>query len=333
VFVSEGAERRAGPLFLCLRSLAIALALALVACEPERGTPRPPTLLFVGDMMLGRDVEATMRQRDDWSHPFRPLGSRLRAADLTFGNLECVVAESGQPRTAYRFRADPRVLEGLRFAGFDVVSVANTHTTDWGPDALLEMLRQLTGHGIGFVGVDQGDVQSPVIVEAGALRVGLLAFSHYVGGEAARNDAVRIARIEGKQVIPAVEAARPDVDYLVVSLHGGEEFAPRATEAQRGIARAVIDAGADLVVGHHPHVPQEVEKYGRGFIAYSLGNFVFDHLAASREGALLEVTLAGGRPSRIAYVRIRINDTFQPEAVSEQRWEGPALEGPDRVLD
>lgn len=274
-----------------------------------------------------------MRERDDWSHPFRPLGARLRAADLTFGNLECVVADSGRARTAYEFRADPRVLAGLTFAGFDLVSVANTHTTDWGPDALLEMLRRLTEHGIGFVGLDQGDVQSPVVLRAGALRIGFLAFSHYVGGEEARNDPVRIAHIEGKQIIPAVMAARPEVDYLVVSLHMGEEFAPRASEAQQGIARAVIEAGADLVVGHHPHVPQEVEKYKQGFIAYSLGNFVFDHLAASRDGTMLEVTLAGGKPTRIVYVRTRINDSFQPEALSEERWEGSALEGADRVLN
>ena len=311
----------------------IAAALGVLGCGAGHDAPRPATLLFVGDMMLGRRVEAAMREQGDWSRPFRPLGARLRAADLTFGNLECVTAASGRNRTTIEFRADPRVLAGLGFAGFDIVSVANTHTTDWGPDALQEMLRKLTDAGITFVGLDQGGVQSPVVLRAGGLRIGFLAFSHYVGGEEARNDAVRIAHIDGKQVIPAIVAARSQVDYLVVSLHMGKEFAPRADRAQRGIAHAVIEAGADLVVGHHPHVPQEVEKYGGGFIAYSLGNFVFDQLDSSRDGAMLEVTLAGAEPTRIAYVRTRINDGFQPEAVSEERWEGPALQGADRVLN
>jgi poly-gamma-glutamate capsule biosynthesis protein CapA/YwtB (metallophosphatase superfamily) len=274
-----------------------------------------------------------MAQQGDWSFPFRLLGDRLRAADLTFGNLECVVSRVGTPRTTYDFRADPRAAEGLAFAGFDVVSVANTHTTDFGPDALDETLTHLAEHHIDAVGVDPGGGQAPVLRKIGDTRIGFLAFSHYIGGEAAAADRTKIAPITGKQLIGAIVAVRPSVDFLVVSLHMGKEFAPRSGTDQQGVAHAAIDAGADLVVGHHPHVPQEVEKYGPGFIAYSLGNFVFDHPEASADGAMLEVELEHHRPVRLTYVRTHINERFQPERVSEQTWDRAALGGDDRALN
>ncbi|HJQ85012.1 MAG TPA: CapA family protein [Candidatus Binatia bacterium] len=316
-----------GPLLFCALSLALSVRPA-AAREPET-----VTLLFVGDMMLGRQVEAVMRHEHDWGFPLRLLRDRLRAADLTFGNLECVAARSGTKRTEYEFRTDPQALDGLADAGFDVVSIANTHTTDWGPDALAETLRELERRKIAPVGLDSGGIQAPVVLRAGGLRVGFLAFSHYAGGDAAAHDRVRIALIGGKALIGAVQAARPTVDYLVVSLHTGKQFEKRATRAQQEIARAAIEAGADLVVGHHPHVPQEIEKHGRGFIAYSLGDFVFDHPEVSQEGAILAVTLAGTEPTRIVYTRTRMNARFQPEAVGEERFEGAALRGPDGVLD
>jgi len=195
------------------------------------------------------------------------------------------------------------------------------------------MLDHLGRAGIAFTGVDRGALQAPVILRVGDVRIGYLAFSYSAGGAAAANDAVRVAKIGGKPLVGAIVAARPMVDYLVVSLHLGKEFEPRATDTQRGIVHAAIDAGADLVVGHHPHVPQEIEKYRHGFIAYSLGDFVFDHPEASVDGALIEVAVKEARPTRITYARTRINERFQPELVSERSWEGTALEAPDGVLE
>src|SRR4030095_4404090 len=108
------------------------------------------------------------------------------------------------------------------------------------------------------------------------------------------------------------------------SLRVGPDLAPRSGAGQKEKARAAIDAGADLVVGHHPHVQQEVERYGHGFIAYSLGDFVFDHPELSVDGALLEVTLAAGRPVRLVWLRTRINPELQPEVIGESVWGGGA---------
>jgi poly-gamma-glutamate synthesis protein (capsule biosynthesis protein) len=307
----------------------LTVALAHMTGCPS-GASRPVTLVFVGDMMLGRAIERAMLDREDWGFAFRPLGERLRGADLTFGNLECVVATSGTPTT---FRADPRTLAALSFAGFDVVSVANNHAADGGPAALLEMLGHLRERDIAPVGVrgDEG-TQAALVLRAGRLRVGFLAYTFWTSDRDAGPGRPRIAPLEPERITRDVAAARPTVDYLVVSLHMGQS-APRSNPAQQLTARAVIDAGADLVVGGHPHGPQELERYGRGFIVYSLGDFVFDHPKISVLGALLEVVLVAGRPARIAYVRTRLNEVFQPEPIGETQWQAADLEGPARALN
>jgi poly-gamma-glutamate synthesis protein (capsule biosynthesis protein) len=311
---------------------AVASALAVWSCD-QALRDRDVRLLFVGDMMLGRHVDALMREREDWTLPFRPLGARLRAADLAFGNLESVIARSGTARGTIPFRAAPESLAGLQFAGFDVISVANNHAADFGPQALAEMLGHLERGGIAHVGLDGGAslVQEVVVHDLGGLRIGFLAFSH--GVEDAEDDPVRVAKLTGKGLVRSIRAARPVVDYLIVSIHVGKQFEPRSTAPQQGIARAAVDVGADLVVGHHPHVPQEIERYRGRIIAYSLGDFVFDHPEASVDGAILELTLRDGRPEELVYVRTRINEHFQPEAVSEERWGAADLEGPDLVLN
>ncbi len=313
------------------RALIAALAigaLVLGGCRPD--VRHTTTLVFVGDLMIGRGVEQVMRERGDWGFVFRPLAERLRRADLTFGNLECIVATSGVPTA---FRADPDTIAALSFAGFDVVSVANNHTADGGHDAFVEMLAHLRAHGIDPVGVRaDDDSEAAVVRTSGPLRVGFLAYTFATADQSAPPGGPRVAVLDPARIARDVAAARASVDYLVVALHMGQS-AVRSLPGQRQTAHAVIDAGADLVVGGHPHGPQELERYGHGFIVYSLGDFVFDHPRISVDGALLEVTLSAGRPSRIAYVRTRLNGAFQPEPIGETQWEGPSLDGPDRALN
>src|SRR4029453_9723194 len=229
-----------------------------------------------------------------------------------FGNLECIVATTGPLTT---FRADPQTLAALSFAGFDVVSVANNHAADGGPDAPMEMLAHLRERGIAPVGMRGEDgAEAAVVLRAGPLRVGFLGYTYWSADRGAPPGGPRVALLEPERIARDIAAARPTVDYLVVALHMGES-APRSSPAQQATARAAIDAGADLVVGGHPHRPQELERHGRGFIVYSLGDFVLDHPQVSVDGALLELTLLGTRPVRIAYVQTRLNDPVQPEPV------------------
>jgi len=307
---------------VCLLSCTLAMA-----CRPDPGV----SLLFAGDMMLGRAVEAAASSRRDWAFPFRRVAVRVHGADIAFGNLECVAATSG-PSIA--FRADPRTLDGLREAGFDVISLANNHAADAGLDALAEMAARLGNLGIAVTGLRYPPTaQRPTIVRAKGLRVGFLAYSWSVGDFLPRDGQPEIARTRRDDMVAEIAQARGEVDYLVVSLHMGADLAPRSGEGQQEKARAAVDAGADLVVGHHPHVPQEVERYGRGFIAYSLGDFVFDHPELSVDGALLEVTLVAGRPVRLAWLQTRINPEMQPEVIGETVWAGEALTGPNASLN
>lgn len=306
------------------------MAAAIVLVAGCGAAETPAVLLFSGDIMLGRAVERRARDRKDFAFPFRPLMRRLRGAGLTFGNLECVAATTGHP---VPFRAHPDMLGGLVEAGFDVVSVANNHAADAGPEALAEMASELGRRGITVAGLRTADGQRPAIVHVHGLRIGVLAYSWSAGDTFPAPGQPAIAQTRREDMVADVGRARPLVDYLVVSLHMGVDLARRSTEGQRQKAHAVLDAGADLVVGHHPHVPQEVERYRGRFIAYSLGDFVFDHPDLSVEGAMLEVTLSQGRPVRLAWISTRINADFQPEATSETRWERALLTGPDGVLD
>jgi poly-gamma-glutamate synthesis protein (capsule biosynthesis protein) len=282
-------------------------------------------------MILGREVEKTASSHGDWAFPFRRVEARLRAADVAFGNLECVATGSGRATT---FSADPRTLVGLREAGFDVISLANNHTADAGLAALAEMATRLGQLGVAVTGLHYPPSgQRPTILRAKGVRVGFLAYSWSVGDFLPRDGQPFIARARRDDIVGDIGRARSEVDYLVVSLHMGTELARRSAEGQQQKARAAIDAGADLVVGHHPHVPQEVERYGRGFIAYSLGDFVFDHPDLSVDGALLEVTLEAGRPVRIAWIRTRINRALQPEMIGETVWAGETLRGPNASLN
>jgi poly-gamma-glutamate synthesis protein (capsule biosynthesis protein) len=303
-----------------------------LTCAASAGCGRADTttLLFVGDMMLGRHVERLARERQDWVFPFRRIVDRVRGATIAFGNLECIAAEGGAPTP---FRADPRVLEGLRDAGFDVVSVANNHAMDAGPEALDRMLRRLRALGITPTGVRTDAGQDVAIVHANGLRVGFLAYSWFVGDFPPAAGLPLIAGTDRAEMVADIARARPAVDYLVVSLHMGLEGARHASEPQRQKARAAIDAGADLVVGHHPHVPQELERYRGKPIAYSLGDFVFDHPDVSVEGAMLEVALRDRRVTGLAWLATRIDDELRPNVVGETRWAGDVLAGPDGPIE
>ena len=312
--------RRAAPL------LPLLACLLAQGCRQDTGN----TLIFAGDIMLGRTVGSTASARGDWAFPFRRVEGRLRAADAAFANLECVAAK----RATTQFAADPRALAGLREAGFDVISLANNHTADAGLEALAETAAGLEKVGISVTGLRYPpDSQRPTIVRADAIKVGFLAYSWSVGDFPPKNGLPYISRARREDMVADIQRARPDVDYLVVSLHMGTEGARRSSEGQRQKARAAIDAGADLVVGHHSHVPQEVERWGRGFIAYSLGDLVFDHPELSVDGALLEVTLEAGRPVRLAWIRTRINPELQPEMIGETVWAGETLRGPNAALN
>lgn len=287
------------------------------------------TLLFAGDIMLSRSVGKIMESRRDYKYPFLKIADFINNADLAFANLEGPVSARGRNQgSIYSFRADPRAVEGLLFAGFDIVSLANNHIWDWGSEALSDTVRLLKEKSIETAGAgrNEDEANSPVIIIAGDgdgkppaknefLKIGFLAYTNlYPEGLEARGENPGVSHFNPDGIKEAIRRLRREADIAVVSLHWGEEYKTVSNADQRRMARAFIDSGADLIIGHHPHVPQEVEKYKNGWIVYSLGNFVFDQSFSEETmgGLMARVLVENKKIIRLEPLQIKISGTFQP---------------------
>jgi poly-gamma-glutamate capsule biosynthesis protein CapA/YwtB (metallophosphatase superfamily) len=297
--------------------------------------PAPEPVLrmtVVGDLMLARRVGHAMSAAGDFAAPLRPTAKRLGATDITVGNLESTLSRAGAPRQGSdSFGADPRVLTGLRLAGFDVLSLANNHTGDYGAQALVETVRRVRAASIAPLGAgeDSAEARRPVVLERGGVRFGFLAFNAIGETPAARSGspgAVQLRmpprtgplhRGDLSAMTRAIRALRPRVDVLTVLPHWGTQYTTRIVPDQRTVARALVDAGADLVLGGHPHVVQGVELHRGGLIAYSLGNYVFDmdFSQPTREGVIVELTFWGGVLKAAEFVPVRIDGRFAPRVL------------------
>lgn len=267
-------------------------------------------LIAVGDVMLGRGVaDKPHPEPVEGSQPLAAVAPWLRAADLTLGNLECVIAEGGVPRPGpYRLRAPLSSVTGLRDAGFDILGLANNHTLDFGPAGLAETVSQLQEAGIATVGVgpDAETAVQPLIRQVGGVRLAFLAFNAVPDPEdEPQDDGWTRAWWDRERATAAIAAAHAQADAVIVSVHWGYEYELRADPAQRDAAQAMLNAGADLIIGHHPHIVQgtaldlrglaKTSEVSRGrFVAYSLGNFVFDQQQGeTRQGLALRAFFDG----------------------------------------
>lgn len=278
------------------------------------------TLLFVGDLMLARGVEFyTEREGSgDFRFPFARASSTLRSADFTVGNLEHPISDRGRDQgSRYSLRAKPEAARALAEAGFDVVSLANNHIWDWGADALADTIAHLDAVGIRHVGagMDEAEANRPLVVEVKGQSVAFLAWTNlYPEGLEARGANPGVSRFRDTEATQQIRALASQYDLVVVLFHWGDEYQTRSSQAQQRIAQALINAGADLVIGHHPHVAQEIEQIGEGWVFYSLGNFVFDQgfSEETMRGLALRVTVADGRVTALEVLRTQMNEYFQP---------------------
>jgi hypothetical protein len=251
-------------------------AVGGAASTPMALTVRPLRLASVGDVNLGDTAIAA----EGPSYPWESAGRALREADIAFGNLECAISERGTafPKQ-YNFRGTPAALAGLRrHSGIDVLNLANNHVGDFGPDALLDTVRSVERLGIRAVGAGPGLGRAlrPQVVERLGLRVAFVGFSNILPVEfAAAAGRPGVAWATPEAVGQAVRAARERADVVVATFHWGIEKAPYETADQAELARVAADAGAQLVIGAHPHVLQPLRRTGPALVAYSLGNFVF----------------------------------------------------------
>lgn len=282
---------------------------------------KPITLMFVGDIMLDRGVEHMIEKygNGDYKFPFLKIADFLKKADILFGNLESLISDRGQKvGSIYSFRADPKAIEGLTFAGFDILSVANNHIFDYGREAMEDNFKRLKEAKIDFVGggFNKNEACLPRVKEVRKTKIAFLAFTNLGTRywQATKNRS-GICWLEKENLKEYIKKAKGLADIIIVSMHFGEEYRQKPTLEQKYFAHLAIDSGADLVIGHHPHVIQEIEKYKRGFIAYSLGNFVFDQKFSKEtmKGILLKVIIENGKIKELVPVEVKINKFFQPE--------------------
>ena len=294
------------------------LVAALAALQQPADTLR---LYAVGDINLGRRLAKERLLHGDTLYSFLGLRDLLSAADITFGNLESPIApdSSAAPDSETVFTAPPAAAAALARAGFDVVSTANNHAWDGGAAAVEETMRQLTRAGVRFVGSGFGRdmAEQPVIIERHGWRVAFFAITRawnpapYTFREHAGAD--WIAWGDTARIFPAIRAVRASdrADLIVVSVHGGREFAEEPPPYHSELLYGLVDAGADLVLAHHPHVLQPVVWHKRKPIVQSLGNFVFlQNDPWTRLSAILRIVVAPNRRMRVSAIPVRAG--FQP---------------------
>lgn len=237
----------------------------------------------VGDIGIVGRLSVGLAERPPL-FPFQAVAERLAEADVVFGNFEIPFSGGAQivsyesPKLETPEAAAPR----LAAAGFHVLSLANNHVMDFGPSGLERTRALLAARGIQCVGAGRNlaEARRPVIVERQGLRVGFLAYSIPFSGSA-RADRPGAAPLELELVKEDVVRLRPQVDFVVVSLHFGMMYLEHPTPEDFDLAHAIVEAGADVILGHHPHVLQGIERSGRSLIAFSLGEFLFDPQAGN----------------------------------------------------
>jgi poly-gamma-glutamate synthesis protein (capsule biosynthesis protein) len=251
-----------------------AAAVATATATPDRVV----TIAAVGDVMLARDL-VTLMEKHGALYPFERVAHLLRDADLTVANLEGALTERGVPADKlYTFRTPPSLARGLAEAGIDVVSLGNNHTADFGREGIEDTLAALDAVGIRYAGagLNEAAARRPALVEAEGLRIAFLSYTDVLENTFAGPQAPGVALATPEGIAEDVRAARAQADVVVVLLHSGMEYTDAPGPVQQRLARAAVDAGALLVLGHHSHTLQGWEWYGGGVIVYSLGNFVFD---------------------------------------------------------
>ena len=342
-------ERLASPYPVTLPASATALPQPTQTPSPEppdlpAATPLPPAsptppelhLLFTGDINPGRCPAQVALAADDFTLPYQFVAEKLSAADITIGSLDGSISDLATPAPCpltMNLIGPARTVEGLQFAGFDVLTTATNHALDCGSlgwrckgKSLTDTRRNLLSAGLQSVGI--GDTptvaRAPVIVERQGVRFAFLGVNA-ISGEATwvtdtQPGTAPLSAQHLAEVTADIARARALADVVIVLPHWGVEYLALPDEAQRTWAAAMIAAGADLVIGNHPHLVQPVETFaGGGVVAYALGNFVFDQgPKETRQGVVFEAVFRGRVLESWQPRPVHIYDFYQP------RWADPA---------
>jgi poly-gamma-glutamate synthesis protein (capsule biosynthesis protein) len=306
------------------------LALGAGGCRPRPVKPVAPapvnfSLVAVGDILMHQDVKtAATQDANGFPSLWADLLPLFQGADLAFGNLETPIAPTtGRPGVPFQFNAPEGLPSALRASGFTVLSTANNHAFDQGPKGVGETLTRLRAERLVAVGSgeDRAQAESVQILERQGIRVAFLGFTDIFNIDLNRRATEPWVRpLDLEPALEAVRAARCQADLVIVSVHWGNEYQHTPTKRQRDIAHALVTAGCDVILGHHPHVLQPAEllevEGRKALVAYSLGNFISNQDRMYRADLF---PVAGGDNRDGAALKVRF----------ERR---PVVGGPDRVV-
>ncbi|MFA6257315.1 MAG: CapA family protein [Candidatus Paceibacterota bacterium] len=288
------------------------------------------TLSFMGDLMLDRGVRSSTVKNfaNDYSALFEKIPAKLlKNSDIAFANLEGTASDQGKDQgNLYSFRMDPGVVPALAGAGIDVLSLANNHIGDWGRNAYTDTLARLKENEILYTGggINEVEAETPIIIEKYGMKIGFLGFSD-VGPKwmEAGVDTAGLLLASDPRFDEIVKNAASQVDFLITSFHWGDEYKDKHNARQEHLAHRAVDNGAKLVIGHHPHVAEDTEVYKDSFIAYSLGNFIFDQSwsTPTMQGMLLQVKLWKDGSMDVKKNTTYLNSVFQLDRIVEGKEE------------
>jgi gamma-polyglutamate biosynthesis protein CapA len=271
------------------------------ASDNMQPAQRPIRLAFVGDVMLGRSVQNRILDTGNINFPFEKVSDYLAGFDLVFANLENPFVENcPRHEGGFTFCAKNDIVGGLKNANISVVSIANNHMRNYGLQGYENTIKVLQQSGIKYA-----DEVTDARVLIDGMKIDIIAFD-LVTNQNPLED-----------IKTAIFEARGQTDYLIVSFHWGNEYEAVANNYQRTVARASVESGADLIVGHHPHVLQDYEFIEGKPVIYSLGNFVFDQMWSeeTKEGAILEIEIVNKELADIKFTPTKYFTIGQPEIV------------------
>ncbi len=264
---------------------------------------------FVGDTSDGRD----------WLFPWKYIAQYTREADVFFANLEGSLSDVGSNGgKKYSFRFHPNARKGLLYAGVDVVSLANNHVWDWGKSSLCATPGNLAEVGIASIGAGctKAEAEAPFITTLGNTKVAFLASTTFYQDAHATETRAGVMKLdlENIQNIIVDLKENQNVDLVFMSMHWGEEYFEKSTEAQQELGHALLDRGVDVVVGHHPHVIEEIEEAPNGWIIYSLGNFIFDQYFSpeTMEGLMVDIEIRDKEVVSLTPMLMKLTREYQP---------------------
>ena len=280
-------------------------------------------MVFGGDVMLGRFVREQVDRRGQRNPAWltQNIAAVFRQADLAFVNLESPFVPGPPSSNDMVFRANPGHVAALSAAGIDVVSFANNHSRNQGTFGVQTTLSTLKTQSIvaAGAGLSSAEAYAPRYLKAGDLPVAVLAYTYSERAPVEARRKPTIAGMDIGRMQAAVRAAKAKGTFVIVSMHAGNEYTLTRTSQQTRFAHAAIDAGADLVVGHHPHWVQAVEQYRGRPILYSLGNLIFDQgwSLQTQQGAVAVVRVVNGSVAAVRLRPVKIDYFAQPHWMTE----------------